>query len=269
MPSNPGVYSVSAQGVPHIIRHQRFPEWSWRSFRRNWWRTSGEVWKGIFELLLLGKSSEAFFTKTPPQISPSNFTTRFWVVAFPTSLNYSVFIAERPFLWQEAEHHKDRGNDIVLFSRAARWGGGFPDLDSSVLIVLFRPFWVFPAFFFGIFPILSGSSGNFPDLSFASFSAYKHHLRGTVPKGSASQSGPFPRKCGKRPGLQTDRHIKLLGGRSDIFLIFLLGGGEGGVRGARKNCKSQKGGGSPGREGLRAERVSAAIWGIFLGGGLG
>ena len=65
-------------------KHQRFPEWSWRSFRRNWWRTSGEVWKEIFELLLLGKSSEAFSTKTPPHISPSIFTTRFWVVAGPT-----------------------------------------------------------------------------------------------------------------------------------------------------------------------------------------
>ena len=31
-----------------------------------------------------GKSSEAFSTTTPPQISPSNFTTRFWVVAGPT-----------------------------------------------------------------------------------------------------------------------------------------------------------------------------------------
>ena len=29
------------------------------------------------------KSSEAFSTKTPPQISPSNLTTRFWVVAGP------------------------------------------------------------------------------------------------------------------------------------------------------------------------------------------
>ena len=70
--------------VGPYCRHQRFPEWSWRSFRRNWWRTSGEVWQEIFELLLLGKSSEAFSTKTPPQISPSNFTTRFWVVAGPT-----------------------------------------------------------------------------------------------------------------------------------------------------------------------------------------
>ena len=30
-----------------------------------------------------GKSSETFSTKTPPQISPSNFTTSFWVVAGP------------------------------------------------------------------------------------------------------------------------------------------------------------------------------------------
>ena len=30
-----------------------------------------------------GKLSEEFSTKTPPQISPSNFTTRFWVVAGP------------------------------------------------------------------------------------------------------------------------------------------------------------------------------------------
>ena len=30
-----------------------------------------------------GKLSEAFSTKTPPQISPSNFTTRFWAVAGP------------------------------------------------------------------------------------------------------------------------------------------------------------------------------------------
>ena len=35
-----------------------------------------------------GKSSKAFSTKTPPQISPSNFTTMFWVVAGPT--NYPV-----------------------------------------------------------------------------------------------------------------------------------------------------------------------------------
>ena len=36
-----------------------------------------------------GKSPEAFSTKTPPQISPSNFTTRFWVVAGPKKRNSS------------------------------------------------------------------------------------------------------------------------------------------------------------------------------------
>ena len=40
-----------------------------------------------------GKSSEAFSTKTPPQISPSNFTTRFWVVAGPKSLKAILKLA--------------------------------------------------------------------------------------------------------------------------------------------------------------------------------
>ena len=35
--------------------------------------------------LLLQKSSEACSTKTPPQIPPSNFTTRFWVEVGPRS----------------------------------------------------------------------------------------------------------------------------------------------------------------------------------------
>ena len=72
-----------------ISKHQRFefPEWSWRSSRRNWWRSSGEVWKEIFELLLLGENRQKHFPpKTPPQISPSNFTTRSWVVAGPKFL---------------------------------------------------------------------------------------------------------------------------------------------------------------------------------------
>ena len=46
-------------------KHQRFPERSWRSFRRNWRRTSGEVWKEIFELLLLGKIVRNIF---PPKL---------------------------------------------------------------------------------------------------------------------------------------------------------------------------------------------------------
>ena len=44
----------------------------------------GEI-GGCSSFFCWGKSSEAFSTKTPPQISPSNFTTRFWVVAGPTS----------------------------------------------------------------------------------------------------------------------------------------------------------------------------------------
>ena len=72
---------------PKKFQHQWFPEWSWRSFRRNWWRTSGEVSrKEIFEPLLLGKIVRNISTRTPPQISPSDFTTRFWVVAGPKSL---------------------------------------------------------------------------------------------------------------------------------------------------------------------------------------
>ena len=35
-----------------------------------------------------GESSEAFSAKTPPQISPSNFTTRFWVVAGPRRMAF-------------------------------------------------------------------------------------------------------------------------------------------------------------------------------------
>ena len=81
--------------------------------------------------------------------------------------------------------------------------GGFPDLDLSFLFCPFLSFWDFP----GDFPDLSrGLSGDFPDWSFSSFSAYYQHLRGTVPKGSATQSGPFPKKVGntrvwKHPGL--------------------------------------------------------------------
>ena len=41
-----------------------------------------------------GKSSEAFSTKTPPQTSPSNFTTRFWVVAGPTILSKKKSLRE-------------------------------------------------------------------------------------------------------------------------------------------------------------------------------
>ena len=55
---------------------------------------------------------------------------------------------------------------------------------------------------------------------------------------------------------------------ADIFYFFLLGGGEGGVRGAGRWGdrffieNPRRGGGWAPRE-----RVSAANWGIFLGGG--
>ena len=76
--------------------------------------------------------------------------------------------------------------------------GGFPDLDLSFLFCPSLSFFDFP----GDFPDLSG---DFPDWSFSSFSAYYQHLRGTVPKGSATQSGPFPKKSGKHPGLELPR----------------------------------------------------------------
>ena len=65
----------------------------------------------------------------------------------------------------------------------------------------FCPFWDFPEFS-GIFPIFSG----FSRLVVFLFLGLVKHLRGTVPKGSATQSGPFPKKVGnpavwKPPGL--------------------------------------------------------------------
>ena len=72
-------------------------------FRRNWWRTSGEVGKEILELLLLEKSSEAFSTKTPPESSPSNFTTRFWVVAGPRDSPKCPFFSQRLGLLKDLE----------------------------------------------------------------------------------------------------------------------------------------------------------------------
>ena len=83
--------------------------------------------------------------------------------------------------------------------------GGFPIWTCPSFFVLFCPFWDFPDCS-GFSRFARGWSGDFPDLSFSSFSAYQEHLRGTVPKGSATQSGPFPRKVGntrvwKHPGL--------------------------------------------------------------------
>ena len=81
--------------------------------------------------------------------------------------------------------------------------GGLPDLDLSFL---FCPFWDFPDFS-GIFPICSGMvPGIFPIRPFSLSQPIKSTHEGSVPKGSATQSGPFPRKVGnppvwKHPGL--------------------------------------------------------------------
>ena len=85
--------------------------------------------------------------------------------------------------------------------------GGFSNggVSRSGLVL---PFFVL----YGTFPIFPGFSRfargwsrDLPDSSLVSFSAYQEHLRGTVPKGSATQSGPFPKKGGKPPGLETPR----------------------------------------------------------------
>ena len=74
----------------------------------------------------------------------------------------------------------------------------------SFLFVLFRPLWDFPPPpFFWNFPICSGMDRGFPRLSFASLSACQEHLRGTVPKGSATQSGPFSKKWENPPVWKT------------------------------------------------------------------
>ena len=77
-------------------KHQRFPEWSWRSVRRNWWRTSGEVWKEIFELLLLEKIVRSIFH----QNSTANFTVK---------LHYEVLGCGGPYKerkWSSAKSAK-------------------------------------------------------------------------------------------------------------------------------------------------------------------
>ena len=76
-----------------------------------------------------------------------------------------------------------RARNDYLISRAAKRGcfkrGRFPIWTCPSFFVLFCPFWDFPDFC-GIFPICTGMvrgfsrfwSGDFPDLSFSSFSTY-------------------------------------------------------------------------------------------------
>ena len=74
-------------------------------------------------------------------------------------------------------------------------GGGFPIWTCPSFFVVFCPFWDFPDFS----GICSGMVWGFSQFVPFSFSAYQAHLRGTVPKGSATQSGPFPKKVGNPP----------------------------------------------------------------------
>ena len=89
--------------------------------------------------------------------------------------------------------------------------GGFPDLDLSFLFCPFLSFLGLSRFFWDFPDLLGDGPGIFPicpfPLSRPIKSTYEEqHLRGTVPKGSATQSGPFPKKVGntrvwKPPGL--------------------------------------------------------------------
>ena len=51
-----------------------------------------------------GKSSEVFSTKTLPQISPSNFTARFWVVAGPTKISKESRVAKQGGFHSRCNH---------------------------------------------------------------------------------------------------------------------------------------------------------------------
>ena len=119
----------------------------------------------------------------------------------------------------------------LLFIKGRQTGvfqtGVFPDLDLFVLFCPFLSLFVL----FGAFPIFPGfpdllgdGPGIFPIRPFSSFSAYRQRLRGTVPKGSATQSGPFPKKVGnppvwKHPGLASPKFRATTGARVAIWEI--------------------------------------------------
>ena len=82
-----------------------------------------------------------------------------------------------------------------------RQGGG---ISRSGLVLPFLSFLGLSRFF-RVFPDLLGDGpGIFPMRPFP-LSRPKEHLRGTAPKGSATQSGPFPKHSGRPPGLETPR----------------------------------------------------------------
>ena len=148
------------------------------------------IWLGLVYLRLKfglvffvfgGKSVRSFLLTVPP--GPEIWLGLF-CLRFPPSGNWVWSFFQGPL------------NGGVSDGGASRSGLVLPFLSFFVLLGLSRGFSRFAR----------GLSGDFPDWSFSSFSANYQHLRGTVPKGSATQSGPFPKKVGntrvwKPPGL--------------------------------------------------------------------
>ena len=104
-------------------------------------------------------------------------------------------------------YESECGNSTGRISRVAKQGGfkrgGFPDLDSSVLLC---PFFVLCGTFpiSRIFPICSGMVRGLSRFVLCLLlGLLQEHPRVTVPKGSATQSGPFPKKVENPPGLET------------------------------------------------------------------
>ena len=94
-------------------------------------------------------------------------------------------------------------------------------VSRSGLVLPFLSFFVLLGLSRGFSRFVRGLSGDFPDWSFSSFSASYQHLQGTVPKASATQSGPFPKKAGntrvwKHPGLASLK----LSYQSQFFVTF-------------------------------------------------
>ena len=95
----------------------------------------------------------------------------------------------------------------AAFQGSPRVAGGVSFATQTLRVhLLGLDFWDFPDFF-GFCRFARGRSGDFPDSSLFLFLGLLiiEHLQGTVPKGSATQSGPFPEKVGNPPGLEPPR----------------------------------------------------------------
>ena len=106
------------------------------------------------------------------------------------------------------EKNKSRKDSVALHCKLQLYlynspiikRGAFPTWTCPSFFVLFCPFPNFP----GSSRFARGLSGDFPDSSpFLFLGLLKEHLRGTVPKGCATESGLFPKKVGDPPGLET------------------------------------------------------------------